>query len=119
LPLSTGGQFLEGRWNVVERRALNDPSIKTELLDFCGNESNFQTERTTCFLPETVVIFEREPQWGSLGLPTRTFSTVQVGFSRSCAKTRAWGFDWPHAGFGITGEALARLKVLNKRMFAP
>ncbi len=85
---------------------LQDAKQHDELLDLLGHQANFVAPKETCMFAEFGV---------SIAQPGQPPADLLV--SLSCNQVRPFGFNWPYAANGLTGDSARRVIEVMKKAF--
>ncbi len=97
-------------FRILSQTAVVDGSLKEELADILGDESNFDNEHANCLYAELGLAFtsQTSPQANEVLI---SFSCNQVA--------AAGGFAWPHPSVGMKKDTAGSLAQLANKLFPP
>jgi hypothetical protein len=95
-------------FRIVEWQPVNDPSIKSDIVDLFGRSSNFQQPTSNCMYAELgfAIAQPNSPQ------------PADVLVSLSCQQVQAFNFAWPYQQTGVTPDAEKKFVAIAQRVFA-
>jgi hypothetical protein len=95
-------------FRVLEWQPVNDPSVKSDIVDLFGHGSNFQNTPPTCMFAE----------FGFAMLAQANGPTpADVLVSLSCEQVQAFNFPWPYAQTGVTPDSSKKVASIAQRVF--
>jgi hypothetical protein len=93
-------------FRILEWQPVNDPSIKSDIIDLFGHASNFQNTPPSCLYAEFGF---------ALGQPNAPPADILV--SLSCEQVQAFNFPWPYTQTGVTPDSQKKFASIASRVF--
>jgi hypothetical protein len=95
-------------FRILEWQPVNDPGVKSDIIDLFGHGSNFQNAPPTCMFAEFGFAIVQA------GGPT---PGADVLVSLSCEQVQAFNFAWPYQQTGVTPDAEKKVASIAQRVF--
>jgi hypothetical protein len=95
-------------FRIVEWQPVNDPSIKSDIIDAFGHSSNYQQPSSNCMYAELGF---------AIAQPNNP-NPADILVSLSCQQVQAFNFAWPYQQTGITPDAEKKFVSIAQRVFA-
>ena len=93
---------------IVAQAPLVDGSLREELLDLFGHESNFSNQVQNCFAPGMAFVMQRP-----------NAPEVDLMISLSCNQVKIDGAPWPHPVNGFTPDTRNQLSQIYQKLWGP
>jgi hypothetical protein len=94
-------------FRILEWQPVSDASIKGDIIDAFGHQSNFQNATTSCLFAE----------FGFAIAQPNAPTPADILVSLSCEKVQAFNFAWPYSQAGITPDTSKKFASIVQRVF--
>ena len=94
-------------FRVLEWQPIEDPCIKSDILNLFGHRRNFQNTPPTCLYAELGFVIAQP----------NTPMPAEVLVSLSCAQVEAFNFPWPYAQTGVSPDSQKKFESMAQRVF--
>ena len=94
-------------FRILEWQPVNDPGVKSDIVDLFGHGSNFQNTPPTCMFAE----------FGFAIAQANGPAPADVLVSLSCEQVQAFNFAWPYPQTGVTPDSSKKVASIAQRVF--
>jgi len=94
-------------FRIVEWQPVNDPSIKSDIVNAFGSSSNFTNSTSNCMYAELGF---------AIAQPSNP-NPADILVSLSCQQVQAFNFAWPYQQTGLTPDADKSIAKIAKQVF--
>jgi hypothetical protein len=94
-------------FRILEWQPVNDPSVKSDVVDLFGHGSNFQNTPPSCMFAE----------FGFAIAQANAPTPADVLVSLSCEQVQAFNFPWPYTQTGLTPDSSKKVASIAQRVF--
>jgi hypothetical protein len=95
-------------FRILEWQPVNDPSVKSDIVDTFGHSSNFANPQFSCMYAELGF---------AIAQPSNPVP-ADILVSLSCQQVQAFNFAWPYPQTGITPDTEKKLAQIAQKVFA-
>jgi hypothetical protein len=95
-------------FRILEWQAVNDPSVKGDIVDTFGRSSNFTAPQFGCMYAEL----------GFAIAQPNSAVPADILVSLSCQQVQSFNFVWPHPQTGITPDTEKKLAQVAQKVFS-
>jgi hypothetical protein len=95
-------------FRILEWQPVNDPSVKSDVVDTFGHASNFTNPQFSCMYAELGF---------SIAQPSNPVP-ADILVSLSCQQVQAFNFAWPYPQTGITPDTEKKIAQIAQKVFA-
>lgn len=94
-------------FRILDYRQIDDPSVKSDVVDLFGHGSNFQSSPATCMYAE----------FGYAIAQPSSPTPADILVSLSCEQVQGYNFTWPYPQTGITPDSSKKIGAIAQRVF--
>jgi hypothetical protein len=89
-------------FRILDYRQIDDPSVKSDIVDVFGHGSSFQSSPASCMY--------------AIAQPTSP-TPADILVSLSCEQVQSFNFTWPYPQTGITPDSSKKIGAIAARVF--
>jgi hypothetical protein len=94
-------------FRILDYRQLDDPSVKSDIVDLFGHGSSFQNSPASCMYAE----------FGYAIAQANAPTPADILVSLSCEQVQSYNFNWPYPQTGITPDSSKKIGAIAQRVF--
>jgi hypothetical protein len=94
-------------FRILDYRIVDDPGVKSDIIDLFGHGSNFQNSPSSCMYAE----------FGYAIAQPNAPAPADILVSLSCEQVQAYNFAWPYPQTGITPDSSKKIGAIAQRIF--